>query len=105
MEKSDNVFVYPSDFGWSDLGTWGSLSSHIQSDDNNNTVISKKVLLYDSKNNIIRMPDEKVCVVQGLEDYIVVDTKQALLICKKGEEQKIKQFVADIKFNIGDNYV
>jgi len=105
MEKSKNVFVFPSDFGWSDLGTWGSLSDHISSDKNDNTLISKQVLLYESEKNIIRIPKEKAAVIQGLEGYIVVDTKNALLICKREEEQKIKQFVADVKFNLGDNYV
>ena len=105
MEKSNNVFVYPSDFGWSDLGTWGSLSDHISLDKKDNTLISKKVLLYESENNIVKMPREKVAVIQGLDGYIIVDTKQALLICKKEEEQKIKQFVADVKFNLGDEFV
>ena len=103
--KSNNVFVYPSDFGWSDLGTWGSLSDHISLDKKDNTLVSKKVLLYDSENNIVKMPREKVAVIQGLDGYIIVDTKQALLICKKEEEQKIKQFVADVKFNLGDEFV
>jgi len=100
MEKSKNVFVYPSDFGWSDLGTWGSLENHIEADEFNNTLISKQVLLYDSENNIVRLPKEKVAVIQGMDGYIIVDTKEALLICKKEEEQKIKQFVADIKNSI-----
>ena len=105
MEKSKNVFVYPSDFGWSDLGTWGSLSDHINSDKKDNTLISKQVLLYDSENNIVRVPKDKAAVIQGLDGYIIVDTKEALLICKKEEEQKIKQFVADVKFNLGDEFV
>ncbi|MGY8987050.1 MAG: mannose-1-phosphate guanylyltransferase [Flavobacteriales bacterium] len=100
MEKSKNVFVYPSDFGWSDLGTWGSLENHIEADEFNNTLISKQVLLYDSENNIVRLPKEKVAVIQGMDGYIIVDTKEALLICKKEEEQKIKLFVADIKNSI-----
>ena len=105
MEKSKNVFVYPSDFGWSDLGTWGSLSTHVSSDKNDNTLISKQVLLYDSENNIVRLPKDKAAVIQGLDGYIIVDTKDALLICKKEEEQKIKQFVADVKFNLGDEFI
>jgi len=105
MEKSKNVFVYPSDFGWSDLGTWGSLSTNISLDKNDNTLISKQVLLYDSENNIVRLPKEKAAVIQGLDGYIIVDTKDALLICKKEEEQKIKQFVADVKFNLGDKFI
>ena len=96
MEKSENVFVYPSDFSWSDLGTWSSLASHVDADKNNNAVISKQVFLYQSENNIVRISEDKVAVLQGLEGYIVVDTKDALLICKKEEEQRIKQFVTDL---------
>ena len=105
MEKSNNVYVYPANFGWSDLGTWGSLSDHINNDENNNTILSKKVLIYDSKDNIIKTPPNKACVIQGMQNYIIIDTEQALLICKKSEEQKIKQFVTDVKFNLGDEYV
>ena len=105
MEKSRNVFVYPSDFGWSDLGTWGSLSTHVKKDIDKNAIISDKVLIYDSSKNIIRLPKNKAAVIQGLDGYIVVDTDDALLICKTEEEQKIKQFVADIKFNLGDEFV
>ena len=68
-------------------------------------LISKQVLLYKSENNIISIPKQKVAVIQGLDGYIIVDTKEALLICKKEEEQKIKQFVADVKFNLGDEFV
>ena len=105
MEKSRNVFVYPSDFGWTDLGTWGSLSTHVKKDIDKNAIISDKVLIYDSSKNIIRLPKNKAAVIQGLDGYIVVDTDDALLICKTEEEQKIKQFVADIKFNLGDKFV
>ena len=72
---------------------------------NNNTLISKQVLLYESANNIVRLPKDKAAVIQGLDGYIIIDTKDALLICKKEEEQKIKQFVADVKFNLGDEFV
>ena len=105
MEKSNNVFVYPSEFGWSDLGTWGSLSNHLDSDEKNNFLLSKNILTYDSKNNIIRTEDDKMCIVNGLEGYIVIETQNALLICKKDEEQKIKQFVSDIRFNIDDKFI
>jgi mannose-1-phosphate guanylyltransferase len=105
MEKADNVFVYPSDFGWSDLGTWGSLYGHLQLDDNQNGVIGYNVMLYDSKKNIVNTPNDKVVVVQGLEDYIIIDNKNTLLICKKEDEQQIKQFVSDIKREKGEDYV
>ena len=105
MEKADNVFVYPSDFGWSDLGTWGSLYSHLKLDESQNGIIGENIMIYDSKNNIINAPNDKVVVVQGLENYIIIDNKNTLLICKKEDEQQIKQFVNDIKRDKGDEYI
>jgi mannose-1-phosphate guanylyltransferase len=97
MEKSENVYVLPADFGWSDLGTWGSLYTHQELDNNKNTVQGKNVFLYDSTDNIIKFTDDKVVVLQALNGYIVVEDNNTLLICKKEDEQKIKQFVADVK--------
>lgn len=97
MEKAKNVFVVLSDFGWSDLGTWGALYGHIDKDENSNAVIGNKANLYDSKDCIVRLPKDKLAVIQGLEDYIVVEEKGVLLICKKEEEQRIKEFVTDLK--------
>lgn len=105
MEKSTNVSVIPADFGWSDLGTWGSLYEHMPKDNNNNALIANKLQVYDSSDNIIRVPKGKIAVVEGLESYIVVDTKNALLICKKDNEQLIKTFVSDIKLNFGKQSV
>ena len=97
MEKAQNVYVVLSDFGWSDLGTWGALYGHIDKDENNNAIIGNKADLYDSKDCIVRLPKDKLAVIQGLEDYIVVEEKGVLLICKKKEEQRIKEFVTDLK--------
>lgn len=105
MEKAENVHVVLSDFGWSDLGTWGSLYTHIETDEHANAVIGKNVMLYDSTNNMIKVDDEKLVVVQGLYDYIVVESENTLLICKKQDEQKIKQFVNDIKANKGEQFI
>lgn len=107
MEKANNVLVLLADLGWSDLGTWGSLYEHIPLDDKNNAVVGKKVLTYDCEDNIIIMPDNKLVVVEGLTDYIVVESNNTLLICKKTNEQDIKQFVSDIKANeaIGDDLI
>jgi len=101
MEKSDKVYVYPASFGWSDLGTWGSLYTHLDLDENKNAVLGDKVILYDSSNNIVNVPKEKQVVLQGLNGYIVVESKGTLLVCKKEDEQQIKQFVADVN-NIND---
>ena len=96
MEKSDKVYVYPASFGWSDLGTWGSLYSHLDLDEKDNAVQGNKVMLYDSSNNIVNVPNDKLVVLQGLEGYIVVESDGNLLVCKKEEEQQIKQFVTDV---------
>ena len=100
MEKSENVYVYPTDLGWSDLGTWGSLYAHLDLDENRNAVQGNKVMLYDSADNIIKVPNDKVVVMQGMNGYIVVENEGILLICKKENEQQIKQFVADLKINL-----
>lgn len=97
MEKAETVYVVLSDFGWSDLGTWGSLYTHVEKDDHNNAVIGDKVHLHDAKDCMIRMPKDKLVVLQGLENYIVVEEKGVLLVCKKEEEQRIKQFVTELK--------
>ena len=100
MEKSENVYVYPTDLGWSDLGTWGSLYAHLDLDENRNAVQGNKVMLYDSTDNIIKVPNDKVVVMQGMNGYIVVENEGILLICKKENEQQIKEFVADLKINM-----
>lgn len=105
MEKAKNVLVILSDFGWSDLGTWGSLYTHIDKDANQNAVVGKNIRFYDSSKNMVNVSKEKLVVIQGLEDYIVVESEGILLICKKHDEQKIKQFVNDIKLEKGDKYI
>ena len=97
MEKSDKVYVYPADFGWSDLGTWGSLYTHLELDEHQNAIQGNKVMLYNSSNNIVNVPKDKLVVLQGLSGYIVVESEGTLLVCKKEDEQQIKQFVADVK--------
>ncbi|MBE9469551.1 MAG: mannose-1-phosphate guanylyltransferase [Bacteroidetes bacterium] len=105
MEKAKNVFVLCSEFGWSDLGTWGSLYEHSKKNKQFNAIKGKNVIVYDSNNCIVNVPDEKLVVMQGLENYIVVESDNTLLICKKEEEQQIRQFVNDISVKKGDKYV
>ena len=105
MEKADNVYVIPSDFDWSDLGTFGSLYTHIPKDNSENALVSKNVLLYNSSKNMIHSNSDKLIVIDGLEDYIVVDQKNVLLICKKENEQMIKQYTRDVKEKKGEDYV
>lgn len=92
MEKAEEIFVFPSDFGWSDLGTWGSLLMQSHRDIYGNAIIGENISLYDSKNCIIHTTDNKKTVVQGLDGYIVAEKDGKLLICKLSEEQRIKQF-------------
>lgn len=105
MEKADNVFVYCADFGWSDLGTWGSLYDHSEKDENGNALKVDKHLLYDTKDCIIQSRNGKLMVLQGLEDYIVVDSKDVLLICRKQDEQQIRKFVNDANLQFGEDFV
>ncbi len=105
MEKAKNVFVMSADFGWSDLGTYGSLYEHIKHDQNHNAVVGKNVMLYDTKNCVVNMPHDKLVLLQGLDDYIVVEAENILLVCRKQDEQQIRQFVNDVKANKGEKYV
>ncbi|MCF8371711.1 MAG: mannose-1-phosphate guanylyltransferase [Bacteroidales bacterium] len=105
MEKADNVYVLTADFGWSDLGTWGSLYEHSHKDEDRNVVIGKNILHYDSKNCMVNVSGKKLVVVQGLNDYIVVESEDKILIIRKQDEQKIKDIVNDIQANIGDHYL
>lgn len=92
MEKSKEVYVYPADFGWSDLGTWGSLYTHLHQDGNNNAIVGQNVNLVDCKNCIVHTPSERKVVVQGLDNYIIAESDNTLLICNKDEEQHIKDW-------------
>ncbi len=105
MEKADNVHVLCSDFGWSDLGTWGSLHEKLSKDNEMNTITGDNVLSYDLKNCLVNVPKEKLVILQGLEDMLVVESDNILLVCKKEDEQRIKQFVNDVKIKMGDNYI
>ncbi len=104
MEKASNVFVLCADFGWTDLGTWGSLWEKSQKDDNGNAVKGDNVMLYDSSNCIVNMKNDKLVVVHGLDGYIVVEGDNTLLICKKEEEQQIRQFFNDVRIKKGEKY-
>ncbi|MCF8218987.1 MAG: NTP transferase domain-containing protein [Bacteroidales bacterium] len=105
MEKADNVHVLCTDIGWSDIGTWGSLYEHSKLDENNNAIRGEKVILDDTINSVIKVSNEKATVIQGLKDYIVVDDEKALLICRKKDEQKIKDYVKRVKQNFGEDFI
>lgn len=97
MEKASNVYTVVSDFGWSDLGTWGSLYTQLPKDREQNVVMGEDIRLYDCERNMVRSSKGRLIVLQGLSDHIVIDTPDALLVCSKHEEQKIRQFVNDLK--------
>ncbi|PCH69039.1 MAG: mannose-1-phosphate guanylyltransferase [Bacteroidales bacterium] len=105
LEKSENVFVYCSEFGWSDLGTWGSLYEHSAKDNNKNAIQGENIMLYESKNCLINVPNDKLVVVQGLKGYIVVETDNTLLICRKKDEQEIRKIVNDVKITKGKKFI
>ena len=105
MEKADNVYVIPSSFGWSDLGTWNSAYDNLEKDYFGNAVASDNVVVIDATKCMINAPKDKLVVVQGLDDFIIVDTKDVLLICSKEKEQSIKEYVAEVKRNKGDKYI
>jgi mannose-1-phosphate guanylyltransferase len=105
MEKANNVYVIPSSFGWSDLGTWNSAWENMEKDYFDNAVAGDKVIVFDSNKCVVHVPDEKLVVLQGLEDYIIADTKDVLLICKKEKEQAIKEYVAEVKRNTGEKFL
>ena len=92
MEKVEEIFVFPANFGWSDLGTWGSLQEHVAHDAYGNACIGNNIKVYDTHNCMIHTTQEKKVVVQGLDGYIVAEKDDTLLICKLSEEQRIKQF-------------
>lgn len=105
MEKAKNVFVECVDFGWSDLGTWGSLYENSPKNKDGNVVQNCNTMLYESQNNIVAVKGEKMIVAVGLNDYIIADADDVLLICPKAEEQRIKHFVNDLKTKYGDKYI
>ncbi len=105
MEKANNVYVRSSIIGWSDLGTWGSLFTHINHDKGTNAIVGKNVMQYDCNDCIVHVPKDKLVVLQGLKDYIVVESEGILMVCKKSDEQQIRNFVNDVKVQKGDKFV
>ena len=105
MEKADNVYVSLGDFGWSDLGTWGSLYDLSPKDENNNVTLKSESLIYNSKNNIVVLPEGKLAVIEGLEGFLVAESENVLLICKKDEEHAIRKYVNDAQIKMGDDYI
>ena len=104
MESSTNVFVLPAEFDWNDLGTWGSLYDKLDIDENNNAVVNARTLAEDASGNMIRTQTDKIVVVDGLQDYIIVDKDEVLLIFPKSKEQDIKKVLQKVKDKFGKHY-
>ncbi len=106
MEKSPEVYVRCGDFGWSDIGTWGSLYQHAVRDEHGNAFGGGgQVLAYDTRGTVVNVSEGKVAVVEGLEDYLVVEKDNALLICRRSSEQNIRNYVEDVKYRFGEEFI
>ena len=105
MEKARNVFVLMAEFGWSDLGTWKSLYEHLPHDKQGNAIVGQHVMVDHTSNCIINMSKDKLAIIQGLENFIVVESDNVLLICPKDDEQQVRNLVNDVKIKKGDRYV
>ena len=106
MEKSPDVYVRCGNFGWSDIGTWGSLYLHARHDEQENVLGGGgNILTYNTRGTIVNVPEGKVAVVEGLEDYLVIERDNALLICRRSNEQNIRNYVEDVKYRFGEEFI
>ena len=105
MQKAENIYTLPVEFGWNDLGTWSSLHEKLEKDEENNAVVNAKTIFNDSSGNMVSTTKYKHVVIQGLEDFIVVEKEDVLLICPKKNEQDIKQIVSQVKEKFGKDLV
>lgn len=105
LEKADNVYLKKATFDWNDLGTWGALYDKLEKDENNNSVVNAETFVKDSKNNMIFMASKKLVVLDGIEDYIVVDKEDVLLLFPKQKEQEIKELLKEVSKKFGKKYL
>ncbi|MCM1311451.1 MAG: sugar phosphate nucleotidyltransferase [Bacteroides sp.] len=105
LEKSDNVDVMLCHFGWTDIGTWNALYNVMPKDADGNVAVDSQVMFYDCKGCIVKMPDGKIAVLQGLEDYVIADEDNVLMVCHRGEQGAMRKFVNDVQLNAGDDFV
>jgi mannose-1-phosphate guanylyltransferase len=105
MEKAENVYTIPSSFGWSDLGTWGSLYAESEKDEEKNVVNAEPILLDDVQNCLIRAPKNKLLVLKGLDNFIVIDEGDVLMIYPKDKEQEIKKVTETIDGTANDTFL
>ncbi|MFT4063080.1 MAG: mannose-1-phosphate guanylyltransferase [Edaphocola sp.] len=105
MERVRNVYVLPSHFGWSDLGTWESIYDHSQKDYLGNAAYGNNVMVVDATNSMIKVPNNKLAILQGLDEFLVIDTPDVLLICEKSKQHQVKDLLAEIKRNKGEKFL
>ncbi len=105
MEKAENAYVRCGDFGWSDVGTWGSIYQHARKDRYANAKPKEGCYTYDTRSCIISTPEGKISIINGLKDYIVVDTDDVLMICPRSDEQNIKKYIDEVKYNTGEKHI
>ena len=105
MEKAENVYVLCSDFGWSDIGTWSSLYDHQEKDDEGNAISGEQVFSFKLQNCIVRFPKDKIVILEGLKNYIVVESDDMLLVCRKQQEQNVKQFLNEVIIKKGEEFL
>ncbi|MEO0310890.1 MAG: Alginate biosynthesis protein AlgA [Bacteroidota bacterium] len=104
MEKAKNVYTLSTDFGWSDLGTWKSLYEHLPHDAHENAILGDQVMIENTNNCIIHISKDKLALIQGMENFIIVDTENVLLICRKDDEQQVRNMVNEVKIKKGEKY-
>jgi mannose-1-phosphate guanylyltransferase len=105
MERAANVYIIPSDFGWNDVGTWKALYNIGKKDEQMNCIVGRNVMTYDTKRCVVNVPKDKLVVIQGLDDFIVVESDDILMICRKEDEQRIRQFVTDVEVEKGEQFI
>ena len=105
MQNATNIYVLPVDFGWNDLGTWSSLYDKLEKDDDKNAVVNGKAIFRNASGNMVSTQSKKHVIIQGLDDYIVVENDDVLLIVPKKDDQNIKQLVADVKSTFGNELI
>lgn len=105
MEKAQNVYVIPANFGWSDLGTWNAAYENVQKNNEGNAIVGDTILTIDANNNFIKIPQNKLALVQGINDFIIIDTDNILMICERNKEQEIKEYINEIKKIFGETYL
>ena len=105
LERADTVYTIPADLGWSDLGTWASLYEECEKDEQGNVVQGGATILHNSQNNLVRMPEGKLAVINGLENYMIIDEGDVLLIYPKDKEQEIKSVTNQVKTGFGEKYL